>query len=110
MTINSRRPALAGILCAMFAALAATGCKQEAASDNQAAAGAPLLPRSTTDDMPAYDTVRSQSPHMSPEPTAPGKLDTPIPAATSDVPDKSADAADAVAAEVEASAATPREN
>lgn len=42
------------------AALAIGGCKDK--SDQSNAAGGKLLPRSVTDDMPPYDTVRSQSP------------------------------------------------
>lgn len=50
------------------AALALGGCKDE--PEQKQAAGGELLPRSVTDDMPPYDTVRSQPPLASPEAAA----------------------------------------
>ena len=55
------------IVCAATLALGA--CKDDAA-DQRKAAGGELLPRSVTDDMPPYDTVRSQSPLVNPEAAA----------------------------------------
>ena len=87
---------------AILAALALAGCnKQEAASD-KAAAGAQLQQRSVTDDMPAYDTVRSQSPHMAPE-AGGSSARRPTSDASASTGDSTADAA-AAAADVEAAA------
>lgn len=89
---------------AILAALALAGCnKQEAASD-KAAAGAQLQQRSVTDDMPAYDTVRSQSPHMAPE-AGGSSARRPTSDASASTGDSTADAAAAAAADVEAAAA-----
>ncbi len=60
--------ALAGALSGALA-----GCKDKKATPEgvQAAEGAKLLPRSVTDDMPAYDTRRSKPPLADPELAAP---------------------------------------
>jgi len=47
------------------------GCKDNAPAPKEAA-GDKLLPRSVTDDMLPYDTVRSQSPLANPEAAASG--------------------------------------
>ncbi|CDO36083.1 hypothetical protein [Novosphingobium sp. KN65.2] len=53
------------------AALSLGGCKDDASAPKEAA-GDKLLPRSVTDDMLPYDTVRSQSPLANPEAAASG--------------------------------------
>lgn len=45
------------------------GCKDKQPQTAQAAGGAELLPRSVSDDMPAYDTVRSKAPLAEPSAT-----------------------------------------
>lgn len=60
----------AAAVAAMALALATGACKGEKAPENQAAAGTELLPRSVDDDMPAYDTVRSQAELENPEAAA----------------------------------------
>lgn len=65
-------PRHAKILTALFlvgsAALALGGCKEK--PEQKQAAGGELLPRSVSDDMPPYDTVRSQPPLANPEAAA----------------------------------------
>lgn len=48
-------------LLVLGAALGLAGCGKKEASDAQATSAARLLPRSITDDMPPYDTVRSKA-------------------------------------------------
>lgn len=59
---------LAALSLAGAAALALGGCKEK--PEQKQAAGGELLPRSVTDDMPPYDTVRSQPPLADPEAAA----------------------------------------
>lgn len=92
----------AALVLPVLGALALAGCnKQEPASD-KAAAGAALQQRSVTDDMPPYDTVRSQNPHMAPE--ASGPSHAPTSEASGSTGNSDADAAAAAAADVEAAA------
>jgi hypothetical protein len=65
------------IACAAPVALG--GCKDDAPQHK--AAGGELLPRSVADDMPPYDTIRSQSPLENPEAAATlseGAQDAPV--------------------------------
>lgn len=75
-------------------ALALGGCGKEAADPN-AQAGGEILPRSVSDDMPPYDTVRSQPPLANPDAGLPAASGRPAP--------------DASAAPAEAEAATAEE-
>lgn len=77
------------LACAVTLALG--GCEDKAPDEK--AAGGELLPRSTTDDMLPYDTVRSQPPLAEPE-AAPG-------AATGSPSDDSSEAAVAAGEAVE---------
>ncbi|TCM17767.1 hypothetical protein EDF56_105110 [Novosphingobium sp. PhB165] len=97
----------AAIVLPALAALALTGCHKQEEASNKAASGAALLSRSVTDDMPPYDTVRSQNPHMAPEESAPSARRA-APADASEAPaDSDADAAAAAAADVEAAQVKP---
>lgn len=51
------------------AALALGSCGKKDAQAENSAAGGEVLPRSVTDDMPPYDTIRSQAPLATPEAT-----------------------------------------
>jgi hypothetical protein len=53
---------------ALSALLALSACGGEKAPDPAASAKGELLPRSVSDDMPPYDTVKSQPPLQSPAP------------------------------------------
>lgn len=59
--------ALTALPVAMAAVLALAGCKKDKAPEQADAAGGEILPRSVSDDMPPYDTVRSQAPLANPE-------------------------------------------
>lgn len=78
------------------------GCQDKQPASTQAAGGADLLPRSVTDDMPAYDTVRSKAPQAE---------STGVPAARSgrSVADGDEDATDDAAA-VDGEEAPPAED
>ena len=52
---------------AMAAVLALGGCKKDEAPSQTTAAGGEILPRSVSDDMLPYDTVRSQAPLANPD-------------------------------------------
>lgn len=56
-------------LLALGCALGLQGCGKKEASEAQASSAAKLLPRSTTDDMPPYDTVQSKAAPADPEAT-----------------------------------------
>lgn len=86
-----------------LAVMALAGCNKQQATDNKAAAGTALLPRSVSDDMPAYDTVRSQNEHAAPEAPSSQRQAGSASASQAAV-DADADAAAAAAAEVEAAA------
>ncbi|HKT85175.1 MAG TPA: hypothetical protein VJQ77_03695 [Novosphingobium sp.] len=88
---------LAALYLAGAAALALGGCKEKPAQKQ--AAGGELLPRSVTDDMPPYDTVRSQPPLASPEAAATSAPGRPHPAADAS---EAAAAAEEAASEVHA--------
>ena len=60
---------------ACAATLALGGCQDE--SPDEKTAGGELLPRSTTDDMLPYDTVRSEPPLADPETVATGEAGSP---------------------------------
>lgn len=60
---------------ACTAMLALGGCQDKSPDEN--AAGGELLPRSTTDDMLPYDTVRSEPPLADPEAMASGDVGSP---------------------------------
>ncbi len=91
-----------GLILAASAAFALPGCKPEPATENQKVTGAALLPRSVGDDMPPYDTVRSQSPRQTHGAPGAEDLDNPRPIATSDTAASDADAAVVAAEEVNA--------
>lgn len=97
---------------AMAATLALTftlgGCKKDKTPEHAAAKGE-ILPRSVTDDMLPYDTVRSKAPLANPE-AVKGNADKPTSTATESAGDNAATAAPAApsaAAEPAAPAATP---
>ncbi|MGE4304308.1 MAG: hypothetical protein AB7E24_09785 [Novosphingobium sp.] len=62
---------------AMAAVLALAGCKKDKAPEQADAAGGEILPRSVSDDMPPYDTVRSQAPLANPEEGSSGDVTKP---------------------------------
>lgn len=65
---RDRKTAILPTLALLLAGgLALAGCNKEKAPEGQPAAGVELLPRSVNDDMPGYDTVRSQAPYEDPE-------------------------------------------
>lgn len=78
-------------LLPLVLATSLAGCKdKEKAPQAEAAEGAKLLPRSISDDMPAYDTVRSKAPLAEPELAEKAATHTaPSPAASE--PDESAE-------------------
>ncbi|WP_395391262.1 hypothetical protein WBP07_11930 [Novosphingobium sp. BL-8A] len=90
------------MLLPVLAALALTGCNKQQATDNKAASGTALLPRSVADDMPPYDTVRSQNDHAAPEAATPSHRGASAASASQAAVDADADAAAAAAADVEA--------
>lgn len=96
----------AAIVLPMLAAVALSGCNKQQATDNKAAAGTALLPRSVSDDMPAYDTARSQNPHMAPDEGLPQPRRAAAASASDAAVDADADAAAAAAADVDAAAGT----
>ncbi|WP_395328247.1 hypothetical protein WBP06_12710 [Novosphingobium sp. BL-8H] len=91
----------AAALLPALAMLALAGCNKQEPTNNKAAAGAALLPRSVSDDMPPYDTVRSQNDHAAPEADLPSRRDSARGAASQAAVDADADAAAAAAADVE---------
>jgi len=95
----------AAVLLPALAVLALAGCNKQEPTNNKAAAGPALLPRSVSDDMPPYDTVRSQNEHAAPEPIGPSRRAAPSSASQAAV-DADADAAAAAAADVEDAAGT----
>ncbi|TCU59881.1 hypothetical protein EDF58_102570 [Novosphingobium sp. PhB57] len=97
------------LLLAASACLSLGACKKEEAPAQNAATGAKILPRSVSDDMLPYDTVRSQSPMAAPvAETRSGRSATSSSASEAALPqDTAADAAAAAAADVEAAAAQP---
>lgn len=103
------KPARLILLAALGATLALGACKKDE-DQPKAAAGGELLPRSVSDDMLPYDTVRSQASLAEPE-AAGGAADTGArPAAdASESAGDEADAAPAAAPPAEAPAVTPAE-
>ncbi|KHK92520.1 hypothetical protein [Novosphingobium malaysiense] len=77
---------------AMAIALALAGCQKDKAPDEADAAGGEILPRSVTDDMPPYDTVRSKAPPANPSTTPGGKAEAPDDSASQDSDDAAKDA------------------
>ena len=69
--------ALTALPVAMAAVLALAGCKKDKAPEQADAAGGEVLPRSVSDDMPPYDTVRSQAPLANPEEGRSGDMKKP---------------------------------
>lgn len=102
MSLPFRPSTLLPMLAALALSGALSGCNKQEPT-NKAAAGTALLPRSVTDDMPAYDTARSQNPHQAPEEELP-QARRAAGAASEPGVDADADAA-AAAAEVDAAAA-----
>lgn len=98
----------AALTLALTAGTALGGCNQQDAPSEKAASGAKLLPRSVSDDMLPYDTVRSQSPLAAPTYSGSGSVSPRSSATEAALPeDDTANAAAAAAAEVEAAAAEP---
>lgn len=89
-----RRLAPLALLAALSGSLLLGAChdKKKDPATADAAQGAELLPRSVTDDMPAYDTVRSKAPLVEPSaPAAQGGSAAITPDVDDDGPDDGAD-------------------
>jgi hypothetical protein len=96
------RIALATMAGAAILALGA--CGKDKSSQQKEAAGGELLPRSVTDDMLPYDTVRSQPPLENPDAAASAGAMSAHPSAGST---DAADAAEEAAVEATAAEAAP---
>lgn len=103
---SPRNTSKLALLVAASAFLALGACKQEESPSQKAAAGAKILPRSVSDDMLPYDTVRSQSPLAEPAAAAaPSNRPARGTASEAATPDDTAAEAAAAAADVEAATA-----
>lgn len=83
------------------------GCDKKQTPETASAAGGEVLPRSVTDDMPPYDTVRSQSPLSNPDSDSAASSDGTNRAAPAAGPDGQAEDDDSAETAPDADAQAP---